>query len=225
MSKKSSKEISTSLKPKKAFLVFQIVAILVFAGGFVGILATTEVYDEIDDTIVSTLCLSCIKLDPISRLEFVFETANGEDHPEFVLDNLTKGPLFIEYRSDVCTACDIMAPIVKDIFKLSFEKEDTLYELVNYNGSDVNFYHINLDHASEIQKNSFSIYDKDHRGGVPMFVVITVKYERGFIKPCYTAAYGTLGLDKDNERRDFLTNMIDDGIKLYEQNHEGYIYP
>lgn len=183
------------------------------------------VYDDIHDAIVSTLCLSCIKLDPVSRLDFVFETANGEDHPEFVLENLTKGPLFVEYRSDVCKACDDMAPIIKDIFKLSFEKEETLYELVNYNGSDVHFYHINLDHASKIQWDSWPIYDKDHIKGVPMFVVITVKYNRGIIEPCYTAAYGTLGLDTDEERRNLITDMIDDGIGLHEDNHAGYKYP
>jgi len=209
----------------KKIAAVQLALVILIAGAGGGMLLYTDIYDNIHDTIVSTLCLSCIKLDPVSRLDFVFETANGEDHSEFVLENLTKGPLFIEYRSDVCAACDIMAPIIKEIFHLSFEKEDTLYELVNYNGTDVHFYHINLDHASKIQKDSFPIYDKDNRMGVPMFVVITVKYNRGVIDPCYTAAYGTLGLDTKEERRDLITDMIDDGIKLYAQNHEGYKYP
>jgi thiol-disulfide isomerase/thioredoxin len=209
----------------KKIVAIQLSLIIIIAGVGGSMLVFTDVYDSIHDTIVSTLCLSCIKLDPVSRLEFVFETANGEEHPDFVLENLTKGPIFIEYRSDVCLACDMMAPIIKEIFHLSFEKEETLYELVNFNGSNINFYHINLDHASEIQKNSFSIYDKDHRQGVPMFVVITVKYNRGIIEPCYTAAYGTLGLPTEEERRDMIINMIEDGIKLYEQNHEGYKYP
>ena len=219
------KGTTPNVKSKKTFLVVQIVAILIVAGGLGGMLATTDVYDNIHDTIVSTLCLSCIKLDPLSTLEFVFETGNGEEHPDFVLQNLTSGILFIEYRSDVCTACDIMAPIIKDIFGLHFEKEDTLYELVDYDGSDVHFYHINLDHATQIQEDSFPTYDKDNRGGVPMFVVITVKYNRGIIDPCYAAAYGTLGLDASEERRDFVTDMLDDGINLYELNHDGYQYP
>ena len=204
-------------------LVAQVALLVLIAVGF-GELVYCGVYEDIHDTIVSTLCLSCIKLDPISRLEFVF-LENLEDHSEFVLENLTTGILFIEYRSDVCTACDIMAPTIKDIFSLSFEKEDTLYELVNYNGSNVHFYHINLDHATKIQKDSFPIYDKDDRMGVPMFVVITVKYNRGPIDPCYTAVYGTLGLDTEEERRDLITDMIEDGINLYEQNHAGYKYP
>ncbi len=209
----------------KKIAAVQLTLVLLIAGAGGSMLLYTDIYDNIHDTIVSTLCLSCIKLDPVSRLDFVFETGNGEDHPEFVLENLTTGILFIEYRSDVCTACDIMAPTIKDIFDLSFEKEDTLYELVNYNGSNVHFYHINLDHASKIQEDSFPTYDKDNRMGVPMFVVITVKYNRGPIDPCYTAAYGTLGLDTEEERRDLITDMVEDGINLYEQNHEGYKYP
>lgn len=208
---------------KIAAIQLSLIILIVGVGG--SMLLYTDIYDDIHDTIVSTLCLSCIKLDPVSRLDFVFETANEEDHSEFVLENLTTGPLFIEYRSDVCKACDDMAPIVKDIFKVSFEKEETLYKLVNYSGTNIHFYHINLDHASGLQKDSFPIYDKDRRAGVPMFVVITVKYDRGIIKPCYTAAYGTLGLETDEERRNLLTDMIDDGIKLYEQNHAGYKYP
>ncbi len=184
-----------------------------------------DTWDLIHGTIVSTLCLSCIKLDPVSRLEFVFETGTGEEHPEFVLENLTTGIIFIEYRSDVCKACDDMAPIIKEIFNLKFEKEDTLYKRVDYLDTIVNFYHINLDHATQIQKDSFSIYDKDQVGGVPMFVVITVKYDRGIIKPCYTNAYGTLGKETDAERKEMVEGLIEDGLTLYEQNSEGYQYP
>jgi len=208
----------------KKIAAVQIALLVLVAGAGGAMLMYTDVYDNIHDTIVSTLCLSCIKLDPVSSLEFIFETGNGEEHSDFVLENLTTGIIFIEYRSDVCTACDIMAPTIKDIFDLSFEKEDTIYKLVDYNGSTVHFYHINLDHATKIQEDSFPIYDKDNRRGVPMFVVITVKYNRGPIDPCYTAAYGTLGIDSEEERRDFVIDMINDGIKLYEQNYEGYKY-
>ena len=208
---------------KKIFVIKIALIVLITAG--IGNMVYYGTYDEIHGTIVSTLCLSCIKLDPVSTLDFVFETTNGAEHPKFVLENLTTGILFIEYRSDVCKACDDMAPIIKDIFDLSFEKEDTIYERLNYSGSIVNFYHLNLDHATPIQIDSFYAYDKDQRGGVPMFVVITVKYDRGIIKPCFTSAYGTLGLDTDPERKDFVLAMLDDGINLYEQNSAGYQYP
>lgn len=209
----------------KKILSLQVVLLVICAGGLGGMLLYTDIYTNVQDTIVSTLCLSCIKLDPVTHLEFTFETANGENHPDFVLQNLTKGPIFIEYRSDVCEACDEMAPIVKDIFNLHFEKEDIVEKEIDYNGQIITFYHINLDHASEFQKASYDIYDKNHVNGVPMFVIITVMYNRGFIEPVYATAYGTLGLKTDQERMNYLTSMIDDGFKLYEQNHEGYEYP
>lgn len=209
---------------KKGLKVVPLILMVLFTVG-IGNMVYNGTYDDIHGTIVSTLCLSCIKLDPVSRLEFVFETANGGEHPDFILENLTTGIIFIEYRSDVCKACDDMAPIIKNIFDLSFEKEDTLYERLNYSGSIVNFYHINLDHATKIQEDSFPMYDKDQRMGVPMFVVMTVNYDRGTIKPCFSAAYGTLGLDTDEERKTFVTNMIDDGLNLYELNSAGYQYP
>jgi len=209
----------------KKIAVLQISLIIVISAAGVGMLAYTDVYEHIHGTIVSTLCLSCIKLDPVSRLDFVFETSNKEDHPLFVLENLTTGPIFIEYRSDVCEACDEMAPIVKEIFEVTFEKEDTLYEKVNYNSSIIHFYHINLDHATDLQKDSFPIYDKDKRQGVPMFVIITVNYNRGTIQPCYTAAYGTVGQKTEDGRKEFLLDMINDGLRLYDLNNAGYNYP
>jgi len=209
----------------KKIAVLQISLVLVISGVGLGLFAFTDIYDDIHGTIVSTLCLSCIKLDPVSNLDFVFGTANEEDYPSFILENLTTGPVFIEYRSDVCAACDEMAHIIKEIFKVSFEKEDTLYETVDYNKSTIHFYHINLDHATQIQKDSFPIYDKDHRKGVPMFVMITVNYHRGTIEPYYTAAYGTVGEKTDEGRREFIIDMIEDGIKFYELNKAGYKYP
>jgi hypothetical protein len=201
----------------------------VIAVGIGDMIVEHDTWELVHGTIVSTLCLSCIKLDPVSRLEFVFETGTGEDHPEFVLENLTSGIIFIEYRSDVCKACDDMAPIIKEIFNLKFEKEDTLYERVNYQSHHeeavVNFYHINLDHANQIQKNSFNIYDYNQVKGVPMFVVITVKYDRGTIRPCFTNAYGTLGKETYEERKEMVEGLIEDGLNLYEQNSEGYQYP
>ena len=208
---------------KKIFALQISLLVLISIGG--AAVFYYDVYDDIHDTIVSTLCLSCIKLDPISNLEFTFETGNNEPHAEFVLKNLTTGIVFIEYRTDVCAACDDMAPIVKDIFKVSFEKEDTLYKEVNYNGTTVHFYHINLDHATQEQKDSFPVYDKDVRQGVPMFVVATVNYHRGLIEPYYTTAYGTVGKTTEEGRKLFLESMIDDGLKFYDLNSAGYKYP
>jgi len=210
-------------------LIAGIIVLSIISIGIGEMIVEHDTWNLIHGTIVSTLCLSCIKLDPVSRLEFVFETGNGENHPEFILENLTTGIVFLEYRSDVCKACDDMAPIIKEIFNLKFEKEETLYEKIDYqthhDETIVHFYHINLDHATQEQFNSFYIYDKDQVSGVPMFVVLTVNYDRGTIKPCYTYAYGTLGKETYDERKEMVLSLIEDGLNLYELNSEGYQYP
>ena len=59
-----------------------------------------------------------------------------------------------------------MAPIIKEIFKIDFRKEDTFNEKVSYNMRDLIFIQINRDHASDELSDSLFTYDKDHRVGV-----------------------------------------------------------
>ena len=203
----------------KPIVIVQIISLLLVSGMLGGLLLTTPLYNEVQSGIVEVLCLSCIKLDPKTELAFTFETANGKDHPLFVQENLSNGPVFMEFRQDVCEACDEMAPLIKEIFDLEFEKEETFFELVHLNSANVTFMHINLDHASEELKASFACYDKDDIGGVPMFTLVSYGYDRGFIKPIYTTTYGKLSLQNDQERKDLLLTIIQDGINLYEQTN------
>jgi thiol-disulfide isomerase/thioredoxin len=182
----------------------------------------TSVYDDVQSKIVSILCLSCIKLDPKTSREFTFETIHNTPHPAFVLDNLTKGPIFLAFRKDVCEFCDIMEPIIKEIFDLDFEKEETFHKTVNYTGSAVTFIHINIDHSPTKLRESLFVYDKDEIGGVPMFTIITLGYDRGFVKPYYTTLYGVLNLDKNEERKELLTTIIQESVALYRENHAGH---
>ncbi len=209
----------------KKLLVIQVCAIVLISGSLAGIMTTTSVYDEVQSVIVSILCLSCIKLDPKTHLEFTFETANGQNHQEFILDNLSKGPVFLAYRTNPCEACDDMEPIIQDIFGVHFEKEEIVIKTVSFDDTNVTFIHINLDETTEDTQelfDSFSIYDQDHFEAVPMFTIITLGYERGFINPFYASVYGKLNLHNDEDRKQFLLNMISDGISLYNENYEGY---
>ena len=207
----------------KKLFVLQISAFVLISGALGGMLVYTDVYDEVQSRIVEVLCLSCIKLDPKTHLDFTFETANGQPHSDFVLDNLTKGPVFLAFREDVCAACDIMEPIIQEIFSVEYEKEDAVYKTVPFDNADVTFIHINIDHVSKEKRDSLFIYDKDHIKGVPMFTIITLGYDPDFIKPYYTTAYGTLGLDEDGDRKELLTNIILDAIELYNENRPGFI--
>jgi len=161
-------------------------------------------------------------MDPLYT-DFTFQTANGLPHPVFVLENLTKGPVFIEYRQDVCKACDDMAPLVKEILGIDFGKTETFYKTIKIGNNNVTFIHINHDHVSKELDDSFYIYDKNNVGGVPMFVFITLGNNSGHIEPYYATAYGTLTLSNNEARKAFLRNMLQDAIDHYNENIMGYI--
>ena len=200
----------------------QISLLIIFAGAFSGMLIFTDVYDDIKSTIVEKTCYSCIKMDPISRIDFTFDTVDNSPHPSFVLDNLTKGPVFLAFRQDVCTSCDKMEPILKDIFRVEFGKKELFYQTLNYSGTNIIFFHINIDNPYEKETEAFFVYDKDRRSGVPMFVMITLGKNDGTVQPYYMTAYGTLGTENNKERKDYFIEMISKGIELYNYNSEDY---
>lgn len=208
-------------------LALQIAVLVVASGALGGMFFFTDVYDEVYSGIVSILCTSCIKLQQIISLDFTFQTANGKPHPDFVIDNLTNtGPIFITYRTMVCDYCDDMEPLLKEIFGLKFEKEDVFYEIVDFNGANVTFVHINTDFAKGELLESREIYDIDGDNAVPMFTTITLEYNEhdGIVKPYYNTVYGILNLKYDDQQRiEVLTNIIVDGIELYNENRPEFI--
>ena len=206
----------------KKILLIQLSLLLIFSGSLSFMFIETDVYDRVQSGIVEVLCLSCLKLEPETKPDFVFVTADGQPHPDFILENLTEGVIFLHYSEDACHACDIMYPIIKDLFNIEFGKEDMVYEIVNFEGSDIVYFYTNIDHTSEKMRLSFPIYDKDHISGLPMFVIITLGYDKGIIRPYYTAVYGTLGLDNDEDRFAFLSELLKESIDIYNQNIEGY---
>jgi thiol-disulfide isomerase/thioredoxin len=143
-------------------------------------------------------CLGCMALNPKIEGEFIFDV--NDESPNFVLDALKNNVVFIHYRTDVCSACDDMEPIVYEL-----EGEYT----------DVTFIHINLDHTTEIKEESYDVYDvksksPDKRTGVPMFVVITFNEDNGIINPFYKTFYGIHAKDHLSEAVDFAQQLFDE---------------
>ena len=91
-----------------------------------------------------------------------------------------------------------------------------------YDGAGIPYYYVNIDHTNDIMRNSFSIYDKDHIRGLPMFSIVTLGYDKGIIKPYYTTLYGTLNLDNDSDRLNYLIELLQQSTEIYSQNSEGY---
>lgn len=206
----------------KKRIVAQIIIIVILMGSLGDMLVTTDVYDDVLERIVTVICLSCVKLEPRTRLDFTFDTATGDPHPQFVLENLSKGPVFLHYRTDVCAACDDMEPVLRDVFNVSYDITEEFYKTIIFGDTNVTFIHINLDHTSETKKNSFQIYDKDNINGVPMFTIVTLGYHPAFVKPYYATGYGFLGQDNPEDAGLVIKDMIDDASTTYHQNREGY---
>jgi hypothetical protein len=206
----------------KKIFVIQICVLILVSSSLGLLLIYTDVYERVQSGIVEVLCLSCLKLDPKTQSDFIFETANGESHPDFIIENLTKGVIFLHYSEDACPGCDIMYPIIKDLFNVEFGKEDMVYKITNFKGNSIPYYYINLDHTNELLRKSFFIYDKDNVKGLPMFSIITLGYDNGIIKPYYTTLYGTLNLDDDIDRLNYLIDLLEQSIDIYSQNSEGY---
>ncbi len=208
----------------RKMLVLKIGALLVSSGLFVGMLAFTDVYSGVQSSIVETLCLSCIKLRSKTSLNFTFETANGEAHPDFVMKNLTKGPVFLHYSENACPACDVMYPVIKQFFNVEFQKDKSYYNITSFENSTVVYIYVYLDDSSTPKQwlDSFKIYDKEHIKGLPMFTVVTLEYEHGGdIKPYYATLSGAF-LDTNAERIDFLTQLMQESFDMYNQNRVGY---
>jgi len=195
----------------KKLIVIQISLLLIFSFAFGGLFIFTDVYNDIKSSIVERTCYSCLKLDKVSTLDFTFETVGNKDHPDFVLDNLTKGPVFIAYGSNSCNACNITDAVLMDIFNVEFEFNEFVIKGVNFDESIITFFHINVDEHCGEYRYSFDVYDKSNQNAVPMFVVITWGNNSGVVEPCYATAYGTLG-SSDNERSDFILEMIHLGL-------------
>ncbi len=206
----------------KKIRAFQMTILVIFSAALGGMFAVTPVYTEVYEGIVEVLCLSCIKLQPKTTTDFFFTTANNEPHPDFVLDNLSKGLLFLHYSGDSCLGCDIMYPVIKELFSINFGKQDIFSTTVRFDKANITFIYINIHHTTEVLKNSQKIYDFKDIRGIPMFTIITLGYDHGTVKPYYTTVYGTLGKDTDAQRTMFLTELLHESIEIYHQNKEGY---
>jgi len=208
-------------KKKKKFFA-QITFFILITGALSGMLIGTDVYTEVQDGIVEVLCLSCLKLDPKTTREFTFDTANDLAHPEYVLENLSSGIIFLHYSEDACPGCDIMLPIVQDLLSVNYEKKDLFSKNVDYQGQQIRYFYTNIDHATPGRIEPFETYDVQDINGLPMFTIVTLGYYSGVIKPKLVTLYGTLGVDTNEQRMQVLEEVIEDAFTLWNENIPGY---
>jgi hypothetical protein len=209
----------------KKFFVLQVCAFMLVSSALGGMFAFTPVYDEVRSGIVLVLCLSCLKLEPRTIVTFTFETVDNQQHPMFILENLSEGPVFLFYSGESCAGCDVMYPVIKDLFSIDFGKQDMFHTRVVFENATVGYVYVNIHYTIDELRATQPIYDKDHVGGIPMFTIVTLGYDNGIVKPQYTTVYGTLtayGCNTNAERLIFLQQLIRESIEMYKQNEAGY---
>lgn len=211
----------------KKMFALQVAAFILISGAFSGMVVFTPVYDEVRDGIVLVLCLSCLKLEPRTSAAFTFETVGNVPHPDFVLENLSIGPVFLHYSGDACAGCDVMYPVIKELFSVDFGKQDMFYDLPKIGNTTIPYIYVNIHHTIPELRDAQAFYDKDAVAGIPMFTIITLGYDNGDVKPKYTSLYGTLATyncDTDAKRLTFLQDILKESIDMYNDNKAAYTH-
>ncbi len=180
-------------KSKKMMAIWTVLLFLsasMLAGG-----AWLDGYTRADE-INSLPCLGCLALDPFQAAEW---RTTDVAQPDFVLEPLASKPVFLHYRTDVCPGCDEMEPHIAIL--------ESQY------GDQVEFIHINLDHATADEDASYDIYDfagtPDARFGVPMFATIIVEMNGTEPEISYMTQYGSSADQGASKRLELEDTMLE----------------
>lgn len=224
----------------KKIMVLQISLLLLFSGTLAGLLVGTDVYGDVQRKIVEDLCLSCVKLKPNTIKEYRFETANGKPHPDFIIENLSKGPVIIVYRITYCPGCNELEEFVlSKFFNYTFrdpltypDDPDLLYFEKQFGDTTVSFVHIHTGDQDSKDVSINGVFDKSRHvydvvgdEGNPMLVFITYGYHHGFIEPYYCTLYsiGSGNYESDSKAiKEELADLINEAVDLYNE-HQGAV--
>jgi hypothetical protein len=227
----------------KKIIALKIALLLLFSGSLGVLFISTDIYERVQIQIVETLCLSCVKLKPNTIKEYRFETVNDKPHPDFIMENLTKGPILLDYRITFCPGCDLLEEnVLSVLFNYSYdnslekegeEKPDLLYLRRSFYNNNLTFIHLNtndpdsLDVPPEgILAQSRHLYDIIGHSGNPMLVFITYGHSDGGIDPMYCTLYnigsGDYNHDSENIKNELL-ELIDEAIDFYNEYKDAAI--
>lgn len=209
-------------------IVAQVVVLLIVTGSLGGMFVYTDIYEDVQAKIVETICLSCAKLDTNLPVEFTFETANGKDNPDFIVDILkNKGPILIQYGEKACAACeDMIYNVIQPYFDIKFDKTISQDFDIDIDGLQFTYVYIYIDDPATSQErvDSYDVYDIEHIRGFPMFTVITIEYDHsGKIKPYFASLYGKFEKGNNYEKMyETFADLIGTSMELWDRNIPGY---
>ncbi len=214
---------STSRYPQ--FLGFILIIGFLIIGSAAGMYSTLQ-------ELMETPCLGCLGLYPSFEIEFTFETVDGKAHPDWVIDALDDGPVFIEFtqNDEVCKPCARMRPKVE---ALEREYSDTVtFIIINTWEKEFREIYKGDENIKPITKEeilaAYQSYDVENYGGddgwaTPTFVIVTLeKDDDGKIKPYFGTGYGEFKDNDAQKTKNELENILDFALKRHHHNVDLY---
>jgi thiol-disulfide isomerase/thioredoxin len=205
----------------------QLLAIVLVIGFLVlGIAPGT--YGWLQD-LLDTPCLGCLGLYPKvelegSRLPFTFDTEDDQPHPEYVMDALENGTVFIEFtqNDEVCPPCARMKPKIKDLEKKYDDR--VVFIIININENELRMIHNGSEEKKVLgsEKDSFHVYDTGNIAfgsiATPTYFIITWgnNTSQGDIQPYFAVGYGEFVEEDAEKTKKALAKTLDHAIGLYD---------
>jgi thiol-disulfide isomerase/thioredoxin len=176
-------------------------------------------------------CLGCLGLYPSFEIEFTFNTVDGKPHPDWILDALDDGPVFIEFTQDDinCPPCARMRPKVHE---LEDEYSDTVvFFIINVNHNENAKFFKDKEEIISVTDSEetkvYNTYDVENVGkgrpATPTYIIFTFeKDEDGTVKPYFAVGYGEFKEEDAQKTKEELAEILDFAIIRY--NHNIKIY-
>jgi thiol-disulfide isomerase/thioredoxin len=227
-SKVKSKSISSPIydsEPKFKFRQFLSLIIII---GFIVIGTAAGSYGTLRD-LMEAPCLGCLGLYPNIELDFTFETLDDKDHPDWILDELEDGPVFIEFtqNDENCPPCKRMRPYVHDLNEEY--NDEVVFFIININEHEIarSFEGETEVESSYNQEPIYHVYDIGLiAGGViatPTYIIITLNDDFGTVKPYFAVGYGEFTEEDAEKTAESLAEALDYAKTMHHHYLETYL--
>jgi thiol-disulfide isomerase/thioredoxin len=199
--------------------------------GFLIIGSAAGNYTILEDLMVAP-CLGCLGLYPNVDLDFTFDTVDGQDHADFILDILPDAPVFIEFtqNDENCPPCKRMRPKVHEL--VDDYNENVAFYIININENEVYNTFQNEEQTDSIQDSEeediYSIYDLKNiaqgRVATPTYIIVTLDIDdSGNVRPSFAVGYGEFVEENAQKTKEGLAQALDYALAMHHHHREMYL--
>ena len=203
---------------------------LILVLGFLIIGTSAGMYTSLQKA-METPCLGCLGLYPRFEIEFTFDTVDDRPHPQWILDALDDGPVFIEFtQNDInCPPCKDMRPKIAELEDEYSDKVTFFIINVNENENTKTFQgkEFVIPVTDDEETDVFITYDIENigKGGpvTPTYIIMTLENDKfGNVRPYFAVGYGKFKDNNEEKTKVELASILDFALKRYEHNEKIY---